>query len=178
MSAPNILYYARMEYDQTSKKTPKYVVTAQAGYYPMEALRGRDGRISMYLLEKLKEGEHVPDMRLQAKDSLNFTGLKTRFTPEGKMSNFAYGEPLQTKTYSSKGKLNPFYECRGDGFLFIVHYDTPITRTDGSKIPNCIELLVLEGARVTIAGYCKQLEMGGFDEALKDLREQASRQVF
>ncbi len=29
----------------------------------------------------------------------------------------------------------------------------------------------------TIAGYCKQLMMGGFDEALKGLREQASRQV-
>ncbi len=151
MSAPNILYYARMEYDQTSKKTPKYVVTAQAGYYPMEALRGRDGRISMYLLEKLKEGANVPAMRLQAKDSLNFTGLKEYFTPEGKISGFAYGYPLADETYSSKGKPNPFYECRGDGFLFIVHNDTAITRTDGSMIPSCIEMVVLEGARVTIA---------------------------
>ncbi|MEO4716872.1 hypothetical protein ABHZ63_10360 [Phocaeicola vulgatus] len=34
MITPNILYYARLEFDATSKKTPKYVVTAQAGYYP------------------------------------------------------------------------------------------------------------------------------------------------
>ena len=43
MITPNILYYARLEFDATSKKTPKYVVTAQAGYYPpIETITGRN----------------------------------------------------------------------------------------------------------------------------------------
>ena len=77
MITPNIRYYAKFELSKESKKTPKYTITKQAGYYePMESLKGRDGQISMYLMEKLKDGEQVPAMRLQAKSSLNFTGLK------------------------------------------------------------------------------------------------------
>ena len=56
MIIPNIRYYARMEYDTYSKKTPKYVIIAEAGYYePMEHIKGRNGLVSMYLMEKLKE---------------------------------------------------------------------------------------------------------------------------
>lgn len=40
-------------------------------------------------------------------------------------------------------------------------------------IPACIELVVLEGAKVLIGSYCKMLAMGGFGEALQSLREQA-----
>ena len=39
--------------------------------------------------------------------------------------------------------------------------------------PTFIELIVLDSAKVLIPSYCKQLMMGGFDEALKSLREQA-----
>ncbi|WP_249118631.1 hypothetical protein [Prevotella jejuni] len=78
MNTPNIRYYAKMvNTTPKGKKTPKYTITAQAGYYPpMELLRGRDGLVSMNLMEKLKEGSNIPSMRLQAKNSLNFTGLK------------------------------------------------------------------------------------------------------
>lgn len=107
MIQPNIRYYARLDYDTASKKTPKYVVTAEAGFYlPMEQLKGRNGKVSMYLMEKLKEGANVPSMRLQAKDSLNFTGLKDYFV-DGKLSGYAYGYPLQDATYSAKNKPNP-----------------------------------------------------------------------
>ena len=52
MVKPEIVYYARLTYDTGSGKIPKYVVTAEAGYYPaMDNLRGRDGRISVYLQE-------------------------------------------------------------------------------------------------------------------------------
>jgi hypothetical protein len=175
MITPNISYYAKMVYDTNSKKTPKYVITEQAGYYPpMELLKGRNGLISMYLMEKLKEGENVPAMRLQAKDSLNFTGLKEYFV-DGKLSGYAYGYPLADRTYSSRKKENPFYEYKDDGFLFIVHQDKTAPTAQKQIKPTVIELVVLDGAKVLISSYCKQLMMGGFDEAVKSLREQAKQ---
>lgn len=169
MSTPNIRYYAKMvNTTQTGKKTPKYTIIAQAGYYPpMEHLRGRDGLVSMNLMEKLKEGDNVPSMRLQAKNSLNFTGLKDYFK-DGKLSGYAYGYPLDKATYSKDNKQNPFFEYKNDGYLFIMH------NSDKEPVaPTCIEFIVLEGAKVLISAYCKQLLMGGFDDALEQLRKQA-----
>lgn len=173
MNTPNIRYYAKMvNTTQKGKKTPKYTITAQAGYYPpMELLRGRDGQISMNLMDKLKEGDNVPSMRLQAKNSLNFTGLKDYFQ-DGKLSGFAYGYPLDKQTYSKDEKANPFFDYRQDGFLFLIEQDE---KDPTNLTPTSIELVVLEGAKVLISAYCKQLVMGGFDEALQALREQAQK---
>lgn len=171
MSTPNILFYARMV-NSTKKgmKSTRYTIEEQAGFYaPMEELRGRDGKVSMYLLEKLKGGFSVPAVRLQAKNSLNFTGLKDYYV-DGKLSGFAYGYPYDKETYSKKGHPNPLYKHRQDGFLFIVYQDE-----QGSLTPTSIEMLVLEGAKVVIGGYCKQLALGGFDAELKRLREQAAK---
>jgi len=173
MNTPNIRYYAKLvNTTQNGKKTPKFTLIMQAGYYPpMEQLKGRDGQISMYLMEKLKEGENVPSMRLQAIKSLNFTGLKEYFV-DGKLSGFAYGYPLDKPTYSKDSKQNPFVEYKEDGFLFLIHQDE---QAPESQIPTSIELVVLEGAKVLISAYCKQLLMGGFDEALEALRKQAQK---
>lgn len=173
MNTPNVRYYAKMvNTTNKGKKTPKYTITAQAGYYPpMELLRGRDGQISMNLMEKLKEGDNVPSMRLQAKNSLNFTGLKDYFQ-DGKLSGFAYGYPLDKPTYSKDEKPNPFFDYKQDGFLFLIEQDE---KDPTNLTPTSIELVVLEGAKVLISAYCKQLVMGGFDEALQALREQAQK---
>ncbi len=173
MNTPNVRYYAKMvNTTQKGKKTPKYTITAQAGYYPpMEQLRGRDGQISMNLMEKLKEGDDVPSMRLQAKNSLNFTGLKDYFQ-DGKLSGFAYGYPLDKPTYSKDEKPNPFFDYKQDGFLFLIEQDE---KDPTNLTPTSIELVVLEGAKVLISAYCKQLVMGGFDEVLQALREQAQK---
>lgn len=176
MIMPNIRYYAKMEDCTGSGKTPKYVIKTQAGYYPaMDDIIGRDGKVSMYLQVSKDSGskkDNAPAMKLQAKDSLNFTGLKDYFV-NGRLSGFAYGYPLAAETYGSKKKPNPFYRYKDDGFLFIIHQDHAAT-TEAQKIkPAFIELVVLEGAKVLISSYCKQLVMGGFDEALKSLREQA-----
>lgn len=173
MNTPNVLYYAKMvNTTQKGKKTPKYTITAQAGYYPpMEYLIGRDGQISVNLMEKLKEGDNVPSMRLQAKNSLNLTGLKDYFQ-DGKLSGYAYGNPMDKPTYSKDEKPNPFFDYRQDGFLFLIEQD----ENDPTNLtPTSIEMVVLEGAKVLISAYCKQLIMGGFDEALKALREQAKK---
>lgn len=173
VNIPEIRYYAKFE-NTTAKdgKTPKFTITAQAGYYPpMQHLIGRDGKISVFLTEKLKEGMQVPAMRLQAKNSLNFTGLKDYFQ-DGKLSGFAYGYPLDKPTYSAKEKPNPFFEYRKDGFLFLIEQNE---KDPTNLTPTSIELVVLEGAKVLISAYCKQLVMGGFDEALQALREQAQK---
>lgn len=173
MNTPNIRYYAKMvNTTQKGKKTPKFTISEAAGYYPpMEQLKGRDGQISMNLMEKLKEGDNVPSMRLQAKNSLNFTGLKEYFI-DGKLSGYAYGYPLDRPTYSNDEKPNPLFEYKDDGFLFVIHTDES---DPTSIVPVVIELIVLEGAKVLISAYCKQLVMGGFDEALQALREQAQK---
>lgn len=171
MNTPNIRYYAKMvNTTQKGKKTPRYTIVARAGYFPaLESLTGRDGQISMNLMEKLKEGANVPSMRLQAKNSLNFTGLKDYFI-DGKLSGFPYGYPLDKETYSKDNKPNPFYEYRNDGYLFVIHQDSS---DPANLIPTCIELIVLEGAKVLASAYCQQLAMGGFNEVIKALREQA-----
>lgn len=171
MNTPNILYYAKFAYTtQKGKKTPKYTIIAQAGYYPpMEELRGRDGLISMNLMEKLKEGSNIPSVRLQAKNSLNFTGLKEYFQG-GKLSGYAYGYPFDKSTYSKDGKPNPFFTHKQDGFLFIIEQDKT---TPNNLTPVSIEMVVIEGAKVLISAYCKQLAMGGFNEVLTELRKQA-----
>ena len=171
MNTPNILYYAKfVNTTQEGKKTPKYTIIAQAGYYPpMETLRGKNGQISMNLMEKLKEGSNVPSIRLQAKNSLNFTGLKEYFQ-NGKLSGFAYGYPMDKPTYSKDSKPNPFYEYKQDGYLFIIEQDST---QPNNLTPVAIELVILEGAKVLLPSYCKQLTMGGFDEILTELRRVA-----
>ena len=165
----NIRFYARM-LNTTQKATPKFTIVGAVGYYPpMELLRGRDTKVSMNLMEKLKEGENVPSMRLQAKGSLNFTGLKEWFV-NGRLSGFAYGYPSNKPTYSKDNKPNPFYDYRNDGYLFVVHQDQSNPK---NLIPTEIELIVLEDARVLISSYCKLLVIGGFNEALENLRKQA-----
>ena len=168
---PEIRLYCRLgNSTQNGKKTPKFTIKTQAGYYePMQHLKGKDGKISMYLVEKLKEGERVPAMRLQARGSLNFTGLKEFFV-NGRLSGYAYGFPFDKQTYSSRNKPNPFYPYKDDGFLFIVHCDE---NNKNSLTPTAIEMIVLAGAKVLAGAYCKQLAMGGFNEELQALRQQA-----
>ena len=171
-NTPKIQYYAKLlNSTENGKKTPKYTIIGEAGYYPpMEQLRGRDNKISMNLMEKLKEGNDVPSMRLQAKNSLNFTGLKEYFE-DGCLSGVAYGYPDDRPTYSSKNKPNPFYDYREDGYLFLIHQDE---NNPQNLTPVYIELMVISGARYMISAFCKMLKNGGFDEALTSVRKLAS----
>ncbi len=173
---PTTSFYARFELVKNGGKTPKYRMVESAGYYHgMGAIRGRDGYISMYLVPNNSTKSNAPDMKLQGKDSLNFTGLHDYFI-DGKLSGYAYGYPSNSPTYGGrKVKPNPFYENQNDGFLFLIHTDEP--QPDGKVIPTEIELVVLEGAKALIKAYCKQLVMGGFDEALDNLRELAKSET-
>lgn len=176
MITPNVRLYARFVLNPATK-TPKYTSTAAAGYYqPFEAIRGKDGKVSLFLLESNGSGskDTAPAMRLQAKGSLNLTGMKDYFI-DGKLSGFAYGYPYDRPTYGKDKKVNPFYAYKNDGFLFIVKQK----KGDMLDIlPDSIEMLVLENARPLIAAYCKQLVMGGFEDVLNLLRLQSQQDKF
>lgn len=173
MNKPTIRYYARMDYDPESKETPKYVVAAETGSYPpMGAIIGRNGKVTMRLKRKRNYRIGQPELELEAKNSLNFTGLKFSFVG-GKLSGYAYGNPHQKPTYSKHNKPNPFFDYRQDGYLFIVHGNKQATTDEEKAIPSCIELLVLAGAKKTVEWWCTSLRLGGFNDELKRLRAQA-----
>lgn len=183
MNTPNIRYYARLtDVTEKGKKTPKYTIIEEAGYYePMLQLIGRNGFVSLNLMGKRKDGDSsIPSMSLQAKNSLNLTGLKDYFV-DGKLSGYAYGYPSDKATYSKDNKANPFYDYRKDGFLFICHYDEATLTKDPTNEevealrPTEIEFIVLERGCALISAYCKQLVMGGFNEALADVRKLAKQ---
>lgn len=178
MIMPDVLYYAVLSLNKDRKiKSIKYSITKEWGYFPpMEELRGRDGLVSMYLMESQKSGttkSDAPAMKLQAKNSLNFTGLKDWFDEAGRLSGYAYGYPSKGETYSSKNKPNPFFKYNANGYLFVIHQNEKAATAEERLIPDFIELLVLDGAAGMIASYRKQALMGGFDEMLRYLRSQA-----
>lgn len=156
-------YYAVME-DVTKGKTPKYEITRQRGYFPeMEQLKGKGGKISFYLMEGRKKANEIPDMYLQGKNSLNFTGLKWYCLPvEG--VGYAYGGAMDAQTYGKDKKVNPFYDCRDDAYIFIVHQQKETTR------PSMIELFVLEHQKALAAAYCKAVKDGKLNDIIQQLK--------
>lgn len=174
MIQPTIVFYGRLDFNPKSGKSPKYVLTSMWGdYAPIDKLKGRDNMVSMYLLPKREtQSSDCPQMHLQAKASLNLTGLKDYFI-DGKLSGYAFGFPPNTPTYSAKAKPNPFYPNKDDGFLFLVHQDKEAPTPAEQQRPDYIEMLVLQGAKILIGSYCKQLVAGGFDDILKVLRHDA-----
>ena len=166
---PIIKFYAKFELIKSDTKTPKYSMTKAAGYMPeFEALKGRNGKVNFYLMAK-REGmsSDAPAMSLQAKNSLNLSGLKDFFINR-KLSVFAYGWPPQEATYSRQKRPNPLYSCRNDGFLFLVEDGH---QQEGEAVkPSAFELVVLEGGKILIGQYCKVLQLGGFNDELAQLR--------
>lgn len=173
MNTPPIQWYGEFTLNPQTT-TPKYVLTKESGYYPViENLKGRDKKISLFLMESTKSGSKdsitTPPMKLQAKGSLNLTGLKYYFI-EGKLSGYACGNPYHKETYrcNGKDKTNPFYENRNDGFLFIFKNES------GNPVPSSFEMIVLSNARPVIASYLQMLRVGGFNDVLESMRTQAT----
>lgn len=158
-----ITYYALFE-DVTEGKTAKYTITHQAGEYkPLEKLADDTGKVSVFLLPSRDSGcrRNAPLLRLQARGSLNVTGLK------GLFGGCAYGYPMGAATYGKEKRPNPFCGCGDDGFLFLLH------QNQGEERPHSIEIMVLRGKRRLIATYCGMLRAGDFCQALERLREMA-----
>lgn len=175
MNQPKVRMWAKFVLSPKSGATPKYVLTDCYGWVEeLKDLVGRDGYISLYLCQK-REGQpsDAPSMYLQAKCSLNLTGLRDLFE-NGCMSNYAYGNPPKAVTYGSKKpRINPLIKYVADGFLFIFHYEYEIVLGQQMERPLYFEMLWLEGAGLMIPLHCKSLKMGSYDEILKKCRDES-----
>jgi hypothetical protein len=166
-----------MERDQsdkkngTARKTPKFIVTHQAGYFkPLEELKNAKNQIVMYLQPTKKSNtKSTAETRLQCKGSMNFSSMYLQNMKIGE-TLIGHGEPPQTKELKApKGKdgkpiprPNPFYDNKGDGYLFLAESNL-----------NTIEILIVPNGRYLIRGIAKQLEDGQLNEALRQIRETA-----
>lgn len=149
-------------------KVPRFDLVQISGYSKSwEALKNKDGQIYFYLNEA-RGIINSPDSRradrfLMGKGSLNFSSV---FLLECEPSNgyfVGYGNPNGKETYSKNNKPNPFYECRDDGYLFLISEDW---RT--------IEVFVIPNGKNTILGNAKALNDGVYNDMLKPIREAAT----
>jgi len=154
----------------SQRKQPRYDLVSIAGYWePLERLKTTKGAIYLTLIKSdqnaaRERGATVPEYYFQVSPAkskaINFSGLRFLFSET--QANFASGEPSDRAKLKG-GITNPMYEQRSDGFLFIFSQDK-----------ETLEILIIEGGRLLIDSYRKQLSLGGFDVALNILREQAN----
>lgn len=72
-----------------------------------------------------------------------------------------YGYP-NSKRLLSNGSPNPLFPYRNDGYLFLLNKDY-----------SEIELLVISDGRNLISSYYQKMIDGGFDEKIREMRQQA-----
>ena len=72
-----------------------------------------------------------------------------------------YGYPNASRLLIN-GSQNPLFEFRNDGYLFLINKDY-----------SEIELLIIPDGRNLISSYYQKMIDGGFDDELKQLRQQA-----
>ena len=160
--------YLKMERRQSTKKdgseskTPRYVVTAQAGYFkPLQAIKNAKNEIVMYYQRNDKcNPNSKSETRLQCKGSVNFSSVYLDSLKIGE-TLIGSGEPPQAKELKG-GKENPFFDNRSDGYLFLI---APDEKT--------IEILIVPQGRQLIRGYAGMLADGRLNEALNELRKSA-----
>ena len=162
--------YLRLErLTDKQRKVPCYELRAISGYYkPLEALKTRNG-IKLYLQAastyiKTQESRRA-DYTLEGNKSLNFSSLfiLNGYKPTDSGFIVGYGNPPRTETYSKMKRVNPFYEFRQDGFVFLI---TPDYST--------IEVLVIPDGLPTIIGSAQALAGGVYDVELATARKAAA----
>lgn len=146
-------------------KTPRFDVTRFFGYYPeLESIKNPKGQIFFYLMENMgyinATDQRRADNRLQAKDSLNFSSIYLLNLNTEPL--VGYGNPYDQKTYSKDKKPNPFYECKTDGYLFIIQPDW-----------KAIEIVVVTNGQPIIQAFAKAYADGEYNEAMATLRATA-----
>lgn len=171
MSVP-VWYCEFVNSTKEGKKTPRFTSVKEWGKYPLiDALRDKNGFISLYLLPSVESGSKdstsTPPMKLQAKNSLNLTGLKNYYIG-GELSGVAYGNPYYKPTYGKSNKINPFGENCKDGFLFRFKF------ADSSNIPTGFEMMVIPNVENLIVNHCEMLRFDGYNGFLEAVRKQAT----
>jgi len=144
---------------------PRFDVTHIAGYYePFEALKNSKGQIILYLNET-KGVIKSPDNRradrfLMGKNSLNISSI---FLYRNSIYLVGYGNPYSSRYYGKQRNINPFFEYRNDGFLFLIS-------PDWKKI----DFFVIKNGKNTIIEHAQKLVNGYYDEVIKSMREGAA----
>jgi hypothetical protein len=152
--------------DGTESKTPRYVVTAKAGYFKsLDALKNAKEEIVMYYQRNEKcNPNSTAETCLQCKGSINFSSVYLENLKIGE-TLMGYGEPPQAKELKG-GKANPFIDNRADGYLFVISPDL-----------NTIEILIVPQGRQLIRGYVAKLADGQLNQALNELRKSAKTEL-
>lgn len=150
-------------------KQPKYTATKVWGKYPpMVHLIGKDGKISVQMLDSKtsgsKDSTSTPPMKLQAKNSINLTGLHNYYTGN-EVYEYAYGNPYKPK---DEDKFNPFKDNLQDGFLFRFYFE------EGESVPKSFEMIVIPRVETLARNRCEMLIMGGYNRFLEGARKQAT----
>jgi hypothetical protein len=91
-------------------------------------------------------------------NGLNFSSI---YIDDTDFPEIGYGYPNANR-YLSNGCLNPLFEFRNDGYLFIIN-------SDYSEI----EILIIPDGRNLISSYYQKMIDGGFDFEVNQLRQQA-----
>jgi hypothetical protein len=89
---------------------------------------------------------------------LNFSSI---YIDDIEFPEIGYGYP-NAKRILSNGSENPLFEFRNDGYLFMMNKDY-----------SAIELFVIPDGRNLISSYYQKMIDGGFDDDVRELRNQA-----
>lgn len=148
-------------------KKPRFDLVKMEGYYPPigELRNSKNGQTCFFLNGTdgiIHSHIHKAETYLQAKGSLNFSSIYMADQTPINGYLLGYGFPNPSQTYSKKKVSNPFYDYRGDGFLFVIAEDW-----------SSIEILVISNGKYTIESYAAALASGAFNEALNFFRETA-----
>jgi hypothetical protein len=91
-------------------------------------------------------------------NGLNFSSI---YIDDLDFSEIGYGYPNANRLLSN-GNQNPLFEFRNDGYLFLINKDY-----------SEIELLIILGGRNLISSYYQKMIDGGFDDEVRQLRQQS-----
>jgi len=91
-------------------------------------------------------------------NGLNFSSI---YIDDLDCPEIGYGYPNANRLLSNDS-LNPLFEFRNDGYLFLINRDY-----------SEIELLVIPDGRNLIGSYYQKMIDGGFDDEVRQLRQQA-----
>lgn len=153
--------------EMVERKIPRYDVVAQSGYWAgWQAVTSPKGELYFYLIPNDKNPNYAKDVTAPAYNlqtrpaggSVNFSGL--RFAPDS--HKVASGE-ASDRPELAKGRKNPLYDWRNDGFLFLFSEDG-----------NTLEIIIITGGRAFVDAYRDALKVGGFNDWLAEARRTAT----
>lgn len=138
-----------------------YTDTLPGGYKGLIIFVNAKGMLFFYLTEAkdfvTADSKRVADYSL-TNASINLTSI---YIEDLQFPQYGYGTPNANRFLAS-GKENPLFECRLDGYLFVMN-----------KAYRQIEMFVIPDGRNLIYAYYQKLIDGGLDDDIQNLRKAA-----